>query len=270
MIIAYVLFTFVLGICFGSFINAYVYRKDKNISIKGRSFCPSCKKTLAWYDLIPVISYLTLTGKCRYCKKKISFQYPLVEILSGLSLVLLFWSFGIFFNNSQNYILFVKILLLSLLSFVFVLVSVYDAKFKYVLSNFVYIGITASLVLNFIIYYQQDSLHKSDMMVYFSAIAIPVAVFYFLYKYSKEKWMGAGDVEVAALIGVFLDWPLTLISFYFSFFVASIYGLALIYLKKGKMKSAIPFVPFLISGIYFALAFGKIIITFYDKMFLGS
>lgn len=124
MEIIYALLLLFLGVILGSFINAWVWRVENNLSVaKGRSMCPYCKHTLAWYDLIPVLSYLILRGKCRYCKTKISSQYPTIELTTGLLFMttyLLLAPAGI-----QQLI---QMLLLLVVSVLLVAAYIYDAK----------------------------------------------------------------------------------------------------------------------------------------------
>lgn len=91
LMILFKLAVFILGLCVGSFLNVLIYRLPKNLGfVKGRSFCPKCKHKLSWFDNIPLLSFLFLKGKCRYCKKPISIRYPLVEVVTGLLTVLIF------------------------------------------------------------------------------------------------------------------------------------------------------------------------------------
>jgi len=132
--------SFVFGLVFGSFLNVVIYRlKNGRNIIFGRSFCPECETTLKWRDLVPLLSFIYLRSRCRYCRKKISWQYPIVEILSGFIWVGVFYKFGVSLANI--YYLFI----LSL----FLVIAVYDFKWKIIPDKIVYPAIAVVLVYNF-------------------------------------------------------------------------------------------------------------------------
>jgi len=224
-------FLFLLGLIVGSFINALQYRIQIGQKNTGRSYCPKCKHTLAWYDLVPVLSWFMLLGKCRYCQKKISAQYPVIEIVTAL----IFVGFGIasglgpkindvlfgFQSISNN--LFVKyIVLLALLliiAAIFVLLALHDAKTSYILSYYAYAGIILALVYHLIEYAGRWQLIDlfNYLYPYILSGVIPALFFISLYLVSKGRWMGAGDAELALFIGIFLGSALTPVAFYFAF-----------------------------------------------------
>ncbi len=268
-------YIFVLGLVLGSFVNALEYRVDEKISVRGRSFCPKCKHQLSWYDLFPVFSWLLLKGRCRYCEEPISAQYPIVEILSGLSLATMAYAFGIieqfqFALGGQLqdiYYSITSLFLVAIVSTILVLVALHDYKTGYVLSSYVYVAAFAALLLvsftgNGYVGWSVLSNH-----IYASlGTALPFAV---IWAFSRGKWMGAGDIELALLIGLLLGWPATLVSMYFAFIVGSVVGLMLVANKRTKLKSEIAFGPFLIAGVYFALLFSQQIADGYVRIFLG-
>ena len=256
-------FIFLLGLIIGSFINALEYRLGTDLSImKGRSICPNCKKQLAWYDNIPVFSFLFLRGKCRQCKKAISRQYPVVELITGFLFVALAWKVG--YSLALVPALFI--------GFCLVLVALHDQKTTYVLSGYVYAAIAATLIYLLATYTGIWSLKEVGVYLLPNALASVVAIipFALLFLFSKGAWMGAGDIEIAALLGFFLGWPYFLVALYFAFIVGSVWGLAKVYfLKNAKLKSEMPFAPFLITGIVFAFLFSEQLVSLYVKIFLG-
>ncbi len=262
------LIIFVLGLCIGSFINAFEYRIENKMGIKGRSLCPHCKHQLSWQDLVPVISYTLLRGKCRYCAKEISPQYPIVELLTGLTFLGVFLKLGL--PTDPKSVL--SLLIILFICFVAVLVGLHDYKTTYILSSWVYIGIIAAVILAAINYpgdiAWQPVLNYALPYV-FSAL-VPGLLFYSLYFFSKGKWMGEGEYELAALMGLTLGLPLVIPAYYFAFIVGSVVGLALVYISKRKqMNSEIPFGPYLMAGLIFSLIFGQQIVDLYAKLFLG-
>jgi leader peptidase (prepilin peptidase) / N-methyltransferase len=241
------LFIFFLGLIIGSFLNCVIYRIEINKSfLRGRSICPNCKHVLAWYDLIPVISFLFLGGNCRYCKQKISLQYPSIEILTAVVFV---WIFSFF--NLPLAIFYSAIACLLLIAFV------YDLKHFIIPDRVTYAGIIITFLYS-LIFNSQFLIHNSiwaglGAMVFFLIIFLV----------SRGKWMGFGDVKLAFLMGLLLGFPNILVALFFAFLVGAVIGLVLVLAKKKGLKSEVPFGPFLVLGVFIALFWGEKIITWY-------
>lgn len=274
---------FVLGLCVGSFVNAFQYRAQTDKKITGRSFCPNCKYQLAWYDLIPLASWVLLAGKCRYCKKQISVQYPLIEFLTGTLFVAAGLKSGyiqkftdyflesISLSNKELLVLSFSAICLFVIVGCLLLIALHDYKTKYVLSIVVYVAIAASVFLLLANY--NDVLSFWPLFKYLYPYVIPAVtagiIFYLIHALSKGKWMGAGDIEIVFLMGIFLGWPNTLIAFYVAFILGAIIGVILLVVQRAKLKSEVPFGPFLITGTFVAYLFGTQILLIYDRIFLG-
>lgn len=258
----------IIGLILGSFLNSLIFRLEHKIRFRGRSFCPHCKKQISWYDNIPVLSYLVLRGKCRHCQKKISLQYPLVELLTGF----LFWGIALKSNlatATPNEV--AKLVLIFIITFLLLAIGLYDAKTKFVLSQFCYAAALFSLALALLNYKNEwiiDNLSAYFALFFLSAL-IPTFFFWSLAKISREKWIGAGDADIALPVGLFLGWPKTLVAYYFAFLVGSVFGIAGIIFKKYGLKSQMALGPFLISGAFFAYFWGEKVIDWYVKIFLG-
>jgi leader peptidase (prepilin peptidase)/N-methyltransferase len=270
-IILCILFT--LGLAIGSFLNAFEYRIGNKLSIiKGRSICPKCKKQLAWYDNVPLLSYVVLKGKCRKCYKPISLQYPLVELATGLSFLAVWWKVGWasgFRPGTTTEI--VGILCLMIVVSCLILIGLHDAKTGYIISSAVYLGIVASMIYLLINYHGISNIISVWKYSYPPLLAafIPALFFAFLHFFSKGRWMGAGDIELAFLVGIFTGWPRVLVAFYFAFIIGAIWGLVKVFVKRNaKMKSELPFGPFLMAGALFGFIFGEQIIEFYARIIL--
>jgi prepilin signal peptidase PulO-like enzyme (type II secretory pathway) len=267
------IFVFIFGLIFGSFVNALEYRTDKGISINGRSFCPNCKKQLSWLELIPVVSFFLLRGKCRGCKKTISLQYPIIELISGFSfLAIIYYKTDLFniMSLTTNGLIrsIFQAILLAILSVLLITIALHDHKTGYIFSNYVYVAMVASVIYLLI---GVEFGRIGGLLVNHIFAGIGAAGFFALLHFgSKGKWMGAGDIEVAALSGLILGWPGILISLYFAFISGSIVGLYKIYKNNKALKSEMPFGPFIIAGIYFSVIFSEIIISTYGRIFLGS
>lgn len=256
-------FVFVFGLIVGSFLNVVVYRYNSGVTLGGRSMCFSCGKTLRWYELVPVVSFLVQKGRCRTCKTRISWQYPSVELLTGVLFVGAFLTAG-------SYLRFAYLLIqLSLL----VVIGVYDLRHKIIpdLFSYLFAGIAfAYLVSMFVLNGFQFSVYWPDLIagpVYFAPFA---ALWYF----SRGTWMGFGDAKLALGIGWFLGMGRAYLAMFLSFWIGSIVGIILMLYSryggsragkaKGKvtMKSEIPFGPFLIIGL--------LIMTFFSEQIIKS
>jgi leader peptidase (prepilin peptidase) / N-methyltransferase len=242
-------FIFLLGLIIGSFLNCVVFRLEKEESfLKGRSYCPNCRHQLTWLDLIPVFSFLFLGGKCRYCKKKISWQYPLVEISTAILFVLVaYFSFPDFLTTS--YLLLTTSLLL--------VIFIFDLKHYIIPDGAIFSAIGIALVYDLL---RSDLLGRSDLLI----SAIGAALFFLaIFLISKGKWMGFGDVKLAFFMGLFLGFPKILVALFLAFLIGAIIGVCLIIFGKKKFSSEVPFGPFLIIGTFLALFFGEKLITWY-------
>jgi len=258
------LFVFILGSAVGSFLNCVIYRLETGQDfVFGRSFCPHCKHFLGWKDLIPILSFLILKGKCRYCQKRISLQYPLVEISTAFLFLLNFYQF-------RNYITlysFIDLVFLSIISSFLIVIFVFDLKHYLIPDKVIHSAIGFTLLYQFFKVWNLG--HWNLFEIWNLVIGILPSLFFLaIILISKETWMGWGDFKLSILMGLFLGWPRILIALFFAFFSGAIFGLILIFLKLKTMKSQIPFAPFLVSGTFFAMFFGENIINWYLNLIL--
>lgn len=260
MIILLTIIFFVFGLIIGSFLNVVIIRLNTERSLGGRSACMSCQNKLVWYELIPVVSFLGLRGRCRNCKSKISMQYPLVELAAGLVFALLFLKFqDLFFLNTFafNFTYAYYAAVFSLL----IIIAVYDLWHKIIVDELALIlGILAFIGLFF---FHTDNyfgstviyLHFPSVLEFLSGIFIALP-FYLFWLISSGRWMGLGDAKLVIGLGWLLGISRALSGFVFSFSLGAIVGLLLIiFSKKHGMKSEIPFAPFLIFGAFLAFIF---------------
>jgi len=257
------IFIFLLGLAVGSFLNCVIYRLEKNENfLKGRSHCPHCKHILSWQDLIPIFSFLILKGKCRYCHQKISWQYPLVELATGILFVLVSQST---INNQQLtlfsilnlcYLLFVSCLLL--------IVFVYDLKHYIIPDKVIYPAIILTLIFNFkFLIFNQPLIFKNATLSALGATIFFLLIFFI----SRGKWLGFGDVKLAFFMGLFLGFPKILVALFFAYLIGAIIGIGLVLIGKKTLKSEVPFGPFLVTGIFFALFWSNQLINWYLNFF---
>lgn len=268
----------ILGLCVGSFINALVWRlhaqeskskkktaKNFNLSIlNGRSVCPNCKHQLAAKDLIPVLSWLSLRGKCRYCKQPISIQYPLVELLTAFLFVFSYLYWPLYFDSLG------KLLLAFWLMFLVGLIAlaVYDLKWLILPDKIIRPLIALGILQAIVLVLTATTPTKQFISIAFSFL-IGGGLFYVLFQISGGKWIGGGDVKLGGLLGLILASPSLII---FTIFAASLLGtlMALPLMITGKLKrtSKIPFGPLLIAGAIIAQLFGLSLINWYKHKFL--
>ncbi len=289
-------FIFLIGLIAGSFANAIIYRLDtKESIILGRSHCPQCSHTLSWKDLIPVFSFLVLRGKCRYCQKPISWQYPLVELAMGILFLSIFlWQFNLSVDSNAQSIQFsiflsqgvipwkvaFQLFYYLLTVFFLVIIFVYDLKHYLIPDEIVYLAIVIAFLFQLFRTLNFEFVLKfvrqpADWNLAFKTLVNPLlsaffasAFFLLIVLISREKWMGMGDVKVAALMGLSLGWPNIVVALFSAFFFGAIIGVGLIVLKKKNLKSEVPFAPFLITGTFIAIFWGEKVINWYLNFFL--
>lgn len=231
---------FLFGLAVGSFLNCLIYRLETGQSfLFGRSFCPHCKHQLGFRDLIPVLSFLLLRGRCRYCQKKISWQYPLVELAAGVLFVLVF---NLLRSDLGFYFIAISFL---------VVIFVYDLKHFIIPDEVIYPAIGITLAYDLL---RSNLSGRYDLLI--SALGA-AAFFLAIVLISRGKWMGLGDFKLAILMGLILGFPGILVALFFAFFLGAIIGVGLILAKKKTLKSEVPFGPFLVAGTFLALFFGE-------------
>ena len=250
---------FILGICFGSFANVLIDRLPfgENV-LTGRSRCDFCKKKLRWFELIPILSFFIQGGRCRGCRKKLSWQYPIVEFGMGLVALGVFGRISIGKISMYQYIdIFGKLLL----TLTFVVIFVTDFKYEIIPDSMIVLGIIgAGLTLAFPPF---SPLHVFPYLL--SGIGASV-FFFFLYLITRSRGMGLGDVNLVYLLGLVLGFPNIVVSLYTAFLTGALVGIILMVLGKKKLKSHVPFGPFLIFGASIALLFGNEIIHWWSTI----
>jgi leader peptidase (prepilin peptidase)/N-methyltransferase len=239
-----------LGIIIGSFLNVVIIRFNSGKSLNGRSACMACQSKLCWYELIPLISFVALGGRCRTCKTKISWQYPAVEISTGIIFLSLFIKFqDIFFLDP-------KIFTIAFIYYAFVfslltVIAFYDLRHKIIPDILAFkLGVITFIGL-FLFTYQGWGIHVPALSNFLWGIyaALPFAFFWLI---SGGRWMGLGDVKIAIGLGWLLG-SAVFSALVLSFWIGAIWGIFLMAFKKGTgMKSEVPFAPFLVLGTFLA------------------
>lgn len=264
LIIIYV-FIFLFGLIVGSFLNCVIYRLQVRRSfLIGRSICPQCKHKLSFLDLIPLFSFLALRGRCRYCRKPISLQYPLVELATGaLFILIIFWhlSFG-FALTFELWALLTLCFMLCVSCFMIVILA-YDLKHLIIPDNVLCPAIAITLVYRFVEILFRYSSFEILLSDYLLSAVIAAGFFLVIYFLSRGRWIGLGDVKLAVLLGLVLGFPKILVGLFLSYLIGGIIGIGLIIAKKKGLKSEVPFAPFLIISTFITLFWGEQIINWY-------
>jgi prepilin signal peptidase PulO-like enzyme (type II secretory pathway) len=272
----------VLGLALGSFVNALVWRVHeqehearkkspdkeylKKLSVsKGRSMCPDCKHELKTKDLVPVFSWLSTGGKCRYCSKPISKQYPLVELATAAAFVASYLWWPEPFSDAQKAIFAFWLLVLTGL----MALLVYDARWKLLPNRIMYPLGWIAAIMAMLVVASADSPLKAFVNVLL-AVLVGGGIFYGLFQVSKGKWIGGGDVKLGWLLGLVVATPAKAFLFIFlASVLGTVFSLPLMASNKLKRDSTIPFGPFLIIAAFLVLLFGSDFLDWYKNTFIN-
>jgi len=266
-----------LGLCFGSFVNALVWRlRQQEINkretrnekretsssiIRGRSICPHCHHELAAKDLIPVLSRLFLRARCRYCGKPISIQYPLVELAMAAVFVSSYILWPQDLESSGQLILFISWLGVSV---GLMALAVYDWRWMILPNRLIYptLALAAAGRLGYIAFYSDDVAYSLSLLAL--SLAVASGFFWLVSLASAGKWIGHGDIRLGWILGTVLADPALAV---LMIFTASVLGslTAIPQLIEGskKLDSKLPFGPFLIAATFITLLFGSDITQWY-------
>lgn len=245
------------GALIGSFLNVCIYRLPRHESIAWPgSHCPSCAHPIAWYDNVPLVSYLILLGRCRHCAACIPSRYPVVEALNALGYVGLLWFFGPSWSAVAYGLLYSALLV----------VAGTDLSHKIIPNVITFPGIvvgliSAATILPLGLVNGLIGLLVGGGILWLLAWASP-------YLFGKEG-MGGGDIKLLAMIGAFLGWKPALMTIMVGSFLGSLVGITLIAARVIKREDYIPFGPFLVCGALVALFFGQSILDWYQGLLAG-
>lgn len=241
---------FIFGLMIGSFLNCLIWRLYCEETVLGRSYCPKCRKQIAWYDNIPVFSFMLLKGKCRSCKKKISWQYPIVELITGLLFVLAFY-----LNTIAGFSilkLFFDLFLISILLIIFI----FDLRFMVVPTKAITVSAIVLLLINLFLGF-------SPWQIFLTMLA-GAGFFALQYFVTKGRGLGEGDIWIGALLGVaFPDWTNFILCLFLSYLIGGFVATILLLSNLKKLGSKLPLGVFLSLGALISLFFGQNIISWF-------
>lgn len=245
------------GALIGSFLNVCIYRLPRQESIAWPgSHCPSCSHSIAWYDNIPILSYVTLAGRCRHCTLPIPFRYPLVEIMNAIGYVGLLWVFGPSWVAGAYGLLYSALLV----------VAGTDLSHKIIPNVVTFPGILVGLLC-------AATVLPLGFLGGLLGVLVGGGILWLLawaspYLFGKEG-MGGGDIKLLAMIGAFLGWKPAVMTIMVGSFLGSLVGVTLIAAQVIKREDYIPFGPFLVCGALVALFFGQSILDWYQGILAG-
>ena len=249
-----IIILFIFGLIFGSFSNVIIYRFPRNISIiKPNSFCPNCNNEIKWKHKIPLLSWFALKGKCSYCGSKISFLYPLNEILISLIFIIN----GLILYSSEYLYLQNNIISLCIFSFLVYIIAIIDIQNLLIPNKIIKIGIFLALINGVIIsilnndyYYLLDRLFSGILGFLFLEIII-----FILFLITNKYAFGSGDSKFYGLVGFWLGFNNLVTTFVLSIYLGGIFCLIGILLNKLNRKDKIPFAPFISVSAYLVALF---------------
>jgi len=248
------IFIAIVGLIWGSFLGAIIWRIDDIKSIfVSRSHCDRCNAELSWYDVIPLVGYGILRGKCRKCRKSINVIYPLVEIITAVVYCLIFWKWGFSYEA----------LLLTLIFSTTIITLGYDAIHLQIIDQVVWMGIVLTIILDILI---SGGQYLDALKTYGYGALIGLGLPLILVVPSHAKWMGEGDILLGLLIGLLLGFPNIIVALIVSLFAGSIFGLFQVVLKHKTMKDPVAFGPFMVIGSVVAYFAGSEIINWYINL----
>ncbi len=267
-----IIFLFVMGAIWGSFLNVVILRSAKGKSfIAGRSMCPKCKHQLAWIDNIPLVSFLFLRGRCAYCNKKISLLYPVVEFLTGLFFVWWFLvGFGFFQLVGSPWRL-VQPIYWLVVGLIFIVIFLIDLLYM-IIPFWLNMSLLSVVLFYKTVLYSFGLLRGIDF-VFSLGLGLGLSLALFLISKLALLWkgkegFGLGDIFLVPSLGLILGWPKIVPGIFLSFVSGSIIGIFLLTWGKKKRLDYLPFGPFLILGTFLGLLYGDSLWSYYISFFV--
>jgi leader peptidase (prepilin peptidase)/N-methyltransferase len=248
-------FIFAFGAIIGSFLNAVIFRLWTKESIAGgRSHCMACRHTLGPLDLVPIVSWLLLRGKCRYCEAAISRQYLAVEAVTGAAFVLAAnATLGV--ESAGDAVQLSTLLLYWAAASVLIIVFVYDLKYMLILRSVTFPAAIIAALANLWL--------GMSWMSILGGVATGGGFFLLQRAVSRGTWVGGGDVNLGWFMGALLGWPMVAVALFMSYVMGAVVGVGLLAGKKAGMRTEVPFGTFLSVGTFVTLLWGKDILGWY-------
>lgn len=246
---------FFLGACIGSFLNVVIHRLPRGESLVApRSRCPACESTIAWYDNLPILSWLVLRGRCRRCGAGISVRYPIVELLTALVAIAVHARLGLTLEGLVAFYFAATLLAIAYI----------DLDHQIIPDVLSLPGIVVGLVAAPLLH--PGTWLEALQAAFLGALlggGILFAVAYGYERMTGREGMGGGDVKLLAMVGAFLGWQGVLLTLLLGSLVGSVIGISIMVARGADSKLAIPFGPFLSIGAFVAMFWGSAIVSWY-------
>lgn len=244
---------FALGLIIGSFLNVLIARYSTDRSaLAGRSHCPYCQEQLLWWELIPVVSFVSLGGRCRSCRQPIAWQYPVVEVLSGLGTTAIFLAYGWS----------VETVIFCLLWWIGLVIFWVDLRQMVIPDRAVFSFFVVSVFYHFLDLPAVSGFEKGLV-----GSLIGGGIIGFIILATRGRGMGWGDAKLAVALGMLLGWPLISIGLFSAVILGAVVGMLLLFFKRRGWREPIPFGPFLLLGGLLAMLWGERLIEWYLRGF---
>jgi leader peptidase (prepilin peptidase)/N-methyltransferase len=239
-----------LGLCVGSFLNVVIYRLPRGQSLsRPPSRCPKCENRLAWFENIPILSWLMLRGRCRRCGERISIQYPIVEVVTAVAAVV------VVLTTPPGVLLASRLVLTAILIALFAI----DLELQILPNRITLPGIAIGFI--FSLFGPPGPISSGLGILIGGGVLYAIAAVYFLIR--REEGMGMGDVKMLAMVGAFLGWRAVILTLILSSFVGAIVGLVLMTSKKEGLAYAMPFGTFLALAAFVSMLYGDALVNWY-------
>ncbi len=252
-----VVFVFILGLLVGSFLNVVIFRLHRGETfIRGHSKCLFCKHRLKIKDLVPLLSFLFLKGRCRYCKQKFSIQYFLVELITAICFVLIYIKiFPSLDILAGDWLDIWQMVGWFVLTAWLVIIFVYDLKYYLILDIVVIPAIILAFIFNYVLGFEVLNLLLAGL----------VGGGFFLAQFlvSKGKWIGGGDIRLGFLMGILLGWPHILTALFVAYILGSLISIVLLFGNKKHLTDKIPFGTFLSVATFVTMLYGDWLVAWY-------
>lgn len=262
------LILFVFGLAIGSFLNVVIYRSVHDESwVVGRSKCPHCHKQIAWFDNIPLVSYVLLRGHCRACRKPISWAYPMIEFITGALFVWWYVIGATVFRLTTQPLSVLQPAFWLIVGICLLVIFFADALYGIIPDG----AVILLAVLGFAYRWVLTATHVMQPVDFWWSLAAGVGasgVFWGLRALTRSRGMGWGDVKFVFPLGLILGLRDTVVGVFLAFVMGAIVGVALIGFKKKKLGQTLPFGPFLVAGAMLALLFGDQLVQWYIGLLL--
>lgn len=231
----------------------------------GRSICDFCHKQIHWFDNIPLLSYLVLRGKCRFCKEPIALSHPVIELLTGALFVWWYWGGSLFFQLTLAP--FHTLQPLFWLGVGVIMIIIVMADLLYLLIPDVAVGLLLLMTIVYrIVLTMFGIMNIDDLVKSVVGMILMVAFFGGLWLVTKGKGMGMGDVKLVAPLALLLGWPKVLVGMFLAFVLGAIVGVVLIVAGKRQLGQVLPFGPFLVLGTVITLVMGDELVRWYVSL----